>query len=105
MRSAGTTTATVLTRAIFAEGSKSVAAGLNPMDLRRGVQLGVDFVIQELKSRARLISTTEEIAQVRRPVCARGLERSCRAGWCSPVCSSRSVCAARRSQAAAGAWR
>lgn len=65
---AGTTTATVLTRAIFSEGSKSVAAGLNPMDLRRGVQLGVDFVIQELKSRAKMISTTEEIAQVRRPM-------------------------------------
>lgn len=61
---AGTTTATVLTRAIFAEGSKSVAAGLNPMDLRRGVQLGVDHVIAELKSRAKMISTTEEIAQV-----------------------------------------
>lgn len=56
----------MLTRAIFSEGSKSVAAGLNPMDLRRGVQLGVDFVIQELKSRAKMISTTEEIAQVRR---------------------------------------
>ena len=60
----GTTTATVLTRAIFSEGCKSVAAGMNPMDLRRGIQAAVDKVVAALKSKAKLISTTEEIAQV-----------------------------------------
>ena len=45
----GTTTATVLTRAIFAEGCKSVAAGMNPMDLRRGINLAVDAVLKDLK--------------------------------------------------------
>ncbi|KAL6768708.1 CPN60C [Auxenochlorella protothecoides x Auxenochlorella symbiontica] len=60
----GTTTATVLTRAILVEGCKSVAAGMNPMDLRRGINLAVDHVVSELKRRARQISTTEEIAQV-----------------------------------------
>ena len=44
----GTTTATILARAIFKEGCKSVAAGMNPMDLRRGIQLGVDTINQEL---------------------------------------------------------
>lgn len=63
--STGTTTATVLTRAIFGEGCKSVAAGMNPMDLRRGINLAVDKVLDDLKSRAKMISTTEEIAQVR----------------------------------------
>ena len=60
----GTTTATVLTRAIFSEGCKSVAAGMNPMDLRRGISAAVDTVVTELKAKAKLISTTEEIAQV-----------------------------------------
>lgn len=60
----GTTCATVLTRAIFAEGCKSVAAGMNPMDLRRGISMAVDNVVMNLKSRARMISTSEEIAQV-----------------------------------------
>lgn len=60
----GTTTATVLTRAIFSEGSKNVAAGVNPMDLRRGVQLAVDHVVKFLKSNSRVITTSEEIAQV-----------------------------------------
>ncbi|KAG2436092.1 hypothetical protein HYH02_011603 [Chlamydomonas schloesseri] len=60
----GTTTATVLTRAILAEGCKSVAAGMNPMDLRRGINMAVDHVVGVLKSRAKMISTTEEIAQV-----------------------------------------
>lgn len=60
----GTTTATVLTRAILSEGCKSVAAGMNPMDLRRGINLAVEHVVQVLKSRAKGISTTEEIAQV-----------------------------------------
>ncbi|EFJ52217.1 hypothetical protein VOLCADRAFT_79395 [Volvox carteri f. nagariensis] len=60
----GTTTATVLTRAILAEGCKSVAAGMNPMDLRRGINMAVDHVVSVLKGRAKMISTTEEIAQV-----------------------------------------
>ncbi|KAG9445482.1 hypothetical protein H6P81_016822 [Aristolochia fimbriata] len=60
----GTTCATVLTRAIFTEGCKSVAAGMNAMDLRRGITMAVDAVVTSLKSRARMISTSEEIAQV-----------------------------------------
>ncbi|GMP55788.1 hypothetical protein CsSME_00020507 [Camellia sinensis var. sinensis] len=60
----GTTCATILTRAIFAEGCKSVAAGMNAMDLRRGITMAVDSVVTDLKSRARMISTSEEIAQV-----------------------------------------
>ncbi|PQQ20053.1 chaperonin CPN60-2 mitochondrial-like [Prunus yedoensis var. nudiflora] len=60
----GTTCATVLTRAIFTEGCKSVAAGMNAMDLRRGISMAVDSVVTNLKSRARMISTSEEIAQV-----------------------------------------
>lgn len=60
----GTTTATVLTRAIFAEGTKAVAAGMNPMDLRRGIQLAVDGILEELKAITKTITTTEEIEQV-----------------------------------------
>ena len=60
----GTTTATVLTRAILAEGVKSVAAGMNPMDLRRGITIAVDHVVAALKASAKPISTTAEIAQV-----------------------------------------
>ncbi|XP_051128023.1 chaperonin CPN60-2, mitochondrial-like [Andrographis paniculata] len=60
----GTTCATVLTRSIFMEGCKSVAAGMNAMDLRRGITMAVDAVVTNLKSRARMISTSEEIAQV-----------------------------------------
>eukprot|EP00889_Picochlorum_renovo_P006765 jgi/Picre1/33795/NNA_001274.t1 len=60
----GTTTATVLTRAILVEGLRSVAAGLNPMDLKRGINVAVDRVIGELKLRAKMISTPEEISQV-----------------------------------------
>ncbi|PKI76811.1 hypothetical protein CRG98_002797 [Punica granatum] len=60
----GTTCATILTRAIFSEGCKSVAAGMNAMDLRRGISMAVDSVVTNLKSRARMISTSEEIAQV-----------------------------------------
>ncbi|KAK7278560.1 hypothetical protein RJT34_23592 [Clitoria ternatea] len=60
----GTTCATILTRAIFMEGCKSVAAGMNAMDLRRGINMAVDAVVTNLKSRARMISTSEEIAQV-----------------------------------------
>lgn len=60
----GTTCATVLTQAIFAEGCKSVAAGLNVMDLRSGIHMAIDAVIADLKSRAVMISTPEEITQV-----------------------------------------
>lgn len=60
----GTTCATVLTGAIFTEGCKSVAAGVNAMDLRRGISMAVDAVLTNLKSRARMISTSEEITQV-----------------------------------------
>ncbi|WCJ24180.1 Chaperonin GroEL [Euphorbia peplus] len=60
----GTTCATVLTKAIFTEGCKSVAAGMNAMDLRRGISMAVDNVVTTLKSRAKMISTSEEIAQV-----------------------------------------
>ncbi|GJZ31378.1 chaperonin CPN60-2, mitochondrial [Tanacetum coccineum] len=60
----GTTCATVLTRAIYSEGCKSVAAGMNAMDLRRGINMAVDSVVTHLKSKARMISTSEEIAQV-----------------------------------------
>jgi len=60
----GTTTATVLAQALVREGMKAVAAELNPMDLRRGVDLAVDAVIGALGKRSRRISTEEEVAQV-----------------------------------------
>jgi chaperonin GroEL len=60
----GTTTATVLAQAIVKEGAKSVAAGMNPMDLKRGIDLAVEAVVQDLKSHARKITSNEEIAQV-----------------------------------------
>jgi chaperonin GroEL len=60
----GTTTATVLAQAIVREGAKSVAAGMNPMDLKRGIDLAADLVVEELKNRSRKVSTREEIAQV-----------------------------------------
>jgi len=60
----GTTTATVLTRAIFVEGCKSVAAGMNPMDLKRGIDLAVDQVVTFLKKNSKTITTTTEIEQV-----------------------------------------
>ncbi len=60
----GTTTATLLAQAIVKEGAKSVAAGSNPMDLKRGVDLAVSAVIAELKSRAKKVTSSEEIAQV-----------------------------------------
>lgn len=60
----GTTTATVLARAIYAEGCKAVAAGLNPQDLRRGIQMAVDDVCKTLTSISRPITSKEEIAQV-----------------------------------------
>ncbi|XP_058745348.1 chaperonin CPN60-like 2, mitochondrial [Vicia villosa] len=60
----GTTCATVLTQAILIEGCKSIAAGVNVMDLRNGINKAVDAVITDLKSRAVRISTPEEITQV-----------------------------------------
>src|SRR5689334_15580684 len=60
----GTTTATVLAQAIVREGAKAVAAGLNPMDLKRGVDMAVEAVVQDLKARSRKVSTNDEVAQV-----------------------------------------
>jgi len=60
----GTTTATVLAQAIVREGAKAVAAGMNPMDLRRGIDLAVQAVIEDLKARSKKVSTSQEIAQV-----------------------------------------
>ena len=60
----GTTTATVLARAIYAEGVKNVAAGCNPMDLRRGCQAAVERVVEFLSKNTKTITTTAEIAQV-----------------------------------------
>src|SRR5271163_3027567 len=60
----GTTTATVLAQAIVREGSKAVAAGMNPMDLKRGIDKAVDAVVQDLKKRTKKVSTTAEVAQV-----------------------------------------
>src|SRR6202142_4480962 len=59
----GTTTATVLARAIVREGAKSVAAGMNPMDLKRGIEKAVDAVVAELKKRSKKVKDNEEIAQ------------------------------------------
>lgn len=60
----GTTTATVLTQSIAREGNKAVAAGMNPMDLKRGVDIAVSTVIEEIKRLSKKISSQEEIAQV-----------------------------------------
>ena len=60
----GTTTATVLAQTIVSEGVKAVAAGMNPMDLKRGIESAVETVVAELKKRSRKVSTNEEIAQV-----------------------------------------
>ncbi|MGZ2433095.1 chaperonin GroEL [Rhizobium sp. BK327] len=60
----GTTTATVLAQAIVKEGAKAVASGMNPMDLKRGIDLAVDAVVKDLKTNARKISNNSEIAQV-----------------------------------------
>ncbi len=60
----GTTTATVLAQAIFTEGAKAVAAGLNPMDLKRGIDKAVEAVVAEIKSKAKTVSTKAEWAQV-----------------------------------------
>ena len=60
----GTTTATVLAQAIVREGAKAVAAGMNPMDLKRGIDSAVAAVVEELKTRSRKITTSAEVAQV-----------------------------------------
>src|SRR5215211_2220288 len=60
----GTTTATVLAAAIVREGVKSVAAGMNPMDLKRGIDLAVDAAVEDIKARAKKITGSDEVAQV-----------------------------------------
>jgi len=60
----GTTTATVLAHAIVREGAKAVAAGMNPMDLKRGVDLAVEAVVAELQKNSKKVTSNEEIAQV-----------------------------------------
>ncbi len=60
----GTTTATVLAQAIVREGSKYVAAGMNPMDLRRGVEMAVATAVADLEKRSKKVKTNEEVAQV-----------------------------------------
>lgn len=60
----GTTTATVLAEAIIKEGCKAVAAGMNPMDLKRGIDMAVEAVVEDVKSRSVAIKSSEEVAQV-----------------------------------------
>jgi chaperonin GroEL len=60
----GTTTATILAHAMVREGVKAVAAGMNPMDLKRGVDLAVDAVVKDIQKRSKKVSTNDEIAQV-----------------------------------------
>jgi chaperonin GroEL len=60
----GTTTATVLAQSIVKEGAKSVAAGMNPMDLRRGIDLAVEAIVKDLRSHAKKVTANDEIAQV-----------------------------------------
>ncbi|KRP98723.1 MULTISPECIES: chaperonin GroEL [Bradyrhizobium] len=60
----GTTTATVLAQAIVKEGAKSVAAGMNPMDLKRGIDLAVEVIVKDLQVHAKKVTSNEEIAQI-----------------------------------------
>ena len=60
----GTTTATVLAQAIVKEGARSVAAGANPMDLKRGIDLAVNAVVAELKAKSKKLTSNDEVAQV-----------------------------------------
>jgi chaperonin GroEL len=60
----GTTTATVLAQAIVREGAKAVAAGMNPMDLKRGIDMAAEAVVEDIKKRSKKVSTNAEIAQV-----------------------------------------
>src|SRR3546814_16058516 len=84
----GTTTATVLAQAIVREGAKAVAAGMNPMDLKRGIDLAVGAVVDDLKKRAKKISSSAEVAQVGTISANRSEER--RVGTeCVRTCRSR----------------
>src|SRR3954467_12773196 len=60
----GTTTATILAHAMVREGVRAVAAGMNPMDLKRGIDLAVEAVVGDIKKRSKKVSTNDEIAQV-----------------------------------------
>src|ERR1041385_3538880 len=60
----GPTTATILAHAIVREGAKSVAAGMNPMDLKRGVDLAVEAIVEDLKANSKQVTSNDEIAQV-----------------------------------------
>ena len=60
----GTTTATVLAAAIVKEGTKAVAAGMNPMDLKRGIDLAVEAIVEDLKKNSKKVTSNEEVAQV-----------------------------------------
>src|SRR6266480_5200671 len=60
----GTTTATLLAQAIVREGAKSVAAGMNPMDLKRGIEIAVEAVVADIKKRAKKVGSSAEVAQV-----------------------------------------
>jgi chaperonin GroEL len=60
----GTTTATILAHAIVREGAKAVAAGMNPMDLKRGIDLAVDAIVKDLQANSKKVTSNEEIAQV-----------------------------------------
>src|SRR6201988_1228612 len=60
----GTTTATVLAQSIVREGMKSVAAGMNPMDLKRGIDLAVEAIVSDLKAHAKKVTSNDEIAQI-----------------------------------------
>src|SRR5499433_3680725 len=60
----GTTTATVLAQAIIREGAKSVAAGMNPMDLKRGIDIAVAAVVKDIEKNSKKVTSNEEIAQV-----------------------------------------
>src|ERR671938_1118486 len=60
----GTTTATVLAQAIVKEGGKAVAAGMNPMDLKRGIDIAVTAVVKDIEKRAKPVASSAEVAQV-----------------------------------------
>src|SRR5207245_9277878 len=60
----GTTTATVLAQAIVKEGAKSVAAGMNPMDLKRGIDIAVNAVVKDIEKRAKKVGSSAEVAEV-----------------------------------------
>src|SRR5580658_5938871 len=60
----GTTTATVLAQSIVREGAKAVAAGMNPMDLKRGVDLAVEAIVKDLQNNSKKVTSNDEIAQV-----------------------------------------